>query len=197
MAISKIIFGDEVLLDISLDTVNANNLLSGNTAHDKTGSLVTGNCTFDADTKDGTATAPEILVNKTAYVNATKVTGTMPNNGAVTGVIDDVNDVYTIPEGYHDGTGNITIDDDEKDKIIPGNIKSGVEILGVEGTYEGEAGIGQTKTQEAYVDAQSIVTPDEGYDYLTQVTVPVIFYQEVPNASGGKTVTIGHKKPTA
>jgi hypothetical protein len=80
---SKIVFYGETLMDLTGDNVTADKLLAGTTAHDKTGAPVTGTCTFDADTKDATATAAEILTGKTAYKNGQKVTGTMPNKGAV------------------------------------------------------------------------------------------------------------------
>ena len=85
--INKVIYGGNTLIDLTSDTVVANKLLSGYTAHDKSGATITGICTFDADTSDANASASEILLNKTAYVNGNKITGTMPNRGAVSGVI--------------------------------------------------------------------------------------------------------------
>ena len=38
---------------------------------------------------------------------------------------------------------------------------------------------------------QQVVTPDSGYDYLSQVTVEKIPYKEELNSAGGYTVTIG------
>ena len=59
------------------------------------------------NTKDATAKENEILYGKTAYVNGEKKTGTMPNNGSVTQSLN-AGDTFTIPKGYHDGTGIIT-----------------------------------------------------------------------------------------
>ena len=55
----------------------------------------------------GTATASNILEGETAWANGTQLTGTMPNNGAVTQTLQ-AGTTYTIPQGYHDGTGTIT-----------------------------------------------------------------------------------------
>ncbi len=48
----------------------------------------------------------------------------------------------------------------------------------------------QTKTVTPYTTSQ-IVSPDNGYDYLSQVTVNAIAYTETQNEAGGVTVTIG------
>jgi hypothetical protein len=50
----------------------------------------------------------------------------MPNRGAVTGTISAVNGEYTVQQGYHDGSGKVSIDSTEQAKIIASNIKSGV-----------------------------------------------------------------------
>lgn len=194
MAVNKIIYGNNTLIDLTGDTVSVSNLLAGNTAHDRSGAIITGECTFDSDTSDADVSAAEILATKTAYANGNKLTGSMPNNGAVTLEIDDKEDEITIPAGYHDGSGKAKIDATEKAKIVAGNIKSGVSILGVTGTYEGEAGTGQTKNVTPYTTAQTIL-PDSGYDYLTQVNVAAISYVVTPN-SYGDTVTIGAIAPT-
>lgn len=192
MAKNKIIYGNTTLIDLTdatLEQSDGAKILSGESAYGRDGEKITGTCTWDSDTTDANATAAEILSGKTAYVNAQKVTGTMPNQGAVSGVIDDLSTPYTVPAGYHDGSGSVSIDSTEAAKIIPGNIKEGVEVLGVTGTYTGEGVTAQAKTTEPYTTAQTIL-PDTGYDYLSQVTVEAIYYNETANAYG-TTVTIG------
>lgn len=188
--VSKVVYFGDTLIDLTSDTVEPSKLLSGFTAHDKSGAPITGTCTFDADTKDATATAAEILKTKTAYVKGAKVTGTMPNNGAVEGYISDKTQPYTIPAGYHDGSGSVGIATAEADKLIASNIKDGVSILGVTGTYAGELTKGQTKTVTPTKDGFT-VTQDSGYDYLASVVVNPIPYAVTDNTAGGQTVTIG------
>jgi len=60
-----------------------------------------------ASQTSATATAAQILSGQTAYVNGTKVTGTMANNGAVAKTLN-AGGSYTIPAGYHNGSGKVT-----------------------------------------------------------------------------------------
>lgn len=196
MAKNKVIFGNQVIIDLTDATLGATDgakILDGESAYGKDGEKITGTCTYDADTSDADASASEILLNKTAYVNGNKLTGTMPNNGGTGGTISSLATPYTIPQGYSDGSATVGVDSTEAAKIIPGNIKEGVEILGVTGTYTGEDIHAQTKTATPYTTAQTIL-PDTGYDYLSQVNVEAIYYNESANAYG-TTVTIGTVAP--
>ena len=186
---SKIVFYGETLMDLTEDTIDAASLLKGKTAHDKSGAPITGTCEYDSNTTDATATAAEILSGKTAYGGKQKITGTMPNKGKVDLKVVDKNKV-SIPAGYHDGSGSAAIDETEAAKIIAGNIKSGVEILGVTGDYAGELVNGQKKTVTP-AKTQFSVLPDEGYDHLTEVVVNAVPIAYADNPAGGQTVTIG------
>lgn len=187
--INKLVVGNETKFDLTSDTVTADKLLKDITAHDKSGAPIAGTCTFDADTQDATAAVAEILEGKTAYARGAKLTGTMPNKGAVSGTIA-TKDAYTIPMGFHDGSGTVSIDATESAKIVAGNIKSGVTILGVEGTFSGESVTAQTKSVTPTMSAQTVL-PDEGYDYLSQVSVAAIPVNYSDNSAGGQTCTIG------
>ena len=190
MAINKVVYGDQVLIDLTGDTVTADKLLSGFTAHGKDGSPIEGTCTFDVDSQNATAAVAEILTGKTAYARGAMLTGTMPNNGSVSGEISTKDGQYSIPQGYHDGGGKVGIAATEQSKLIPGNIKAGVKVLGVTGTYGGEEIKAQSKSVTPSASQQT-VQPDVGYDYLASVTVNAIPYNEAQNSAGGTTVTIG------
>lgn len=191
MAINKLVLGTEVKFDLTADTITADKLLTGHTAHDKAGEAITGTCDYDANTSDATAAVAEILSGKTAYARGAKLTGTMPNNGAATGTITTKAQQYTIPMGYHDGSGKVSISTSEQAKIIAGNIKQGITILGVQGSYGGEAVSAQANKDVTPTLAQQVITPDADYDYLAQVTVAAIPVTETNNAAGGVTLTIG------
>ena len=191
--VNKVVNGETgtVIIDLTQDTlIQASQLASGIIAHARSGETITGTNTNDADTSDANATASQILSGATAYVQGSKVTGTMTNNGAVSGIISTKAQQYSVPVGYHDGSGKVQIASAEQDKIIATNIKQGVQILGVTGSYSGEGVNLQSKTVTSSFTAQT-VTADAGYDALSQVTVNPMPYSETDNAAGGKTVTIG------
>lgn len=191
MATSKVVYGGNVLIDLTGDTVKADKLLKGYTAHGADGEVINGSCDFDASTQDATATEAEILLGKTAYNKGNKVTGTMPNNGAVDGKISTRAGQYTVPQGYHDGSGKVGIDETEQAKLIAANIRAGVTILGVEGNMSGTEGANPQSKTVTPSTAKQTVLPDDGYNYLSQVVVNAIPYVESENSAGGTTVTIG------
>lgn len=189
--VSKVVYGGKTLMDLTGDTITADKLLAGVTAHGKDGAPITGTCAFDVDSTDADAQVAEILAGKTAYARGAKLTGTMPNNGGVDLKISAVDQEVSVPQGYHDGSGKVTIAEADQAKLVPANIREGVTVLGVEGTMSGAEDMKpQAKTVTPGTAEQSI-TPDEGYNCLSQVTVAAIPYVEADNAAGGLTVTIG------
>lgn len=188
--VNKIVYGNTVLIDLTADTVTNDKILASYTAHDASGNIITGTCDFDVNSQDATVKVAEMLTGKTAYARGTKLTGTMPNNGSISLTISEVNEEVSVAQGYHDGSGKVSILETEKAKLIASNIKQGITILGVTGTLEPSSAIKvHAKTVTPKTTQQTII-PDEGYDYLAQVTVNPIPYVETDNSAGGKTVTI-------
>ena len=188
--VNKVVYGNRTLIDLTSDTVTKDKILSGFTAHDKSGTIITGTCDFDVNSTDATVAVAEILDGKTAYARGARLVGTMPNKGAVNGAITTKEEQFTIPTGFHDGSGKVGIDTTEKSKIIAANIKEGVTILGVTGTLAPASGVkAQSKTITPGIDEISVL-PDEGYDYLSTVTVSAIPTSESDNSAGGVTFTI-------
>ena len=195
--INKVVYGSTVLIDLTSDTLtSADQLHYGIVAHDRSGAVITGTNTYDANTSDADAAASEILLNKTAYVNGNKITGSMPNRGAVTGSITTKAQEYTIQAGYHDGSGKVSISSTEQAKIIATNIRQGVTILGVEGSMSGSESVKATSLSVTpYTTSQSYVPADLGdYNSITQVDIAAISYVETSN-SYGITATIGTVAP--
>lgn len=190
MAISKVVYGGNTLIDLTADTVTKDKILAGYTAHGADGELITGACDFDSNTQDATAADSEILAGKTAYVKSTKKTGTMKNNGAVAGKITTKAGKYTVPQGYHDGSGTVEIDAPEQAKLIPDNIREGVTILGVVGEMSGSEDVKPQSKEVTPSTVDQTVLPDTGYNSLTSVVVKAIPYVESENSAGGTTVTI-------
>lgn len=189
--VNKVVVGTETKLDLTADTITAADLKKGATAHDKSGTPIVGTNENDVNSADATAAVAEVLTDKTFYARGSRLTGTMPNIGKQTGSISVKAGTVSISQGYHDGSGSIGIAAAEQTKMIPANIKQGVTILGVEGSYGGETVKAQANKNVTPGFAQQVVTPDEGFDYLAQVTVAAIPVTYIDNAAGGQTMTVG------
>ena len=103
------------------------------------------------DTSDATATAAQILDGATAYVDGELVEGTMPNNGAVTETLDSATTSYTVPAGYHSGTGTVSVSLETKSAtptkspqtISPstGKLLSSVSVAAIPEAYQDVTGV--------------------------------------------------------
>lgn len=191
MAINKVVYGGKALIDLTGDTLTPDKVLAGFTGHGKDGEAFEGTCDFDVNSQDATVAVAEMLVGKTAYARGSKLTGTMPNNGAVAGTISAKDGIYTVPQGYHDGSGKVQIDGTERAKLISDNIREGVTILGVEGAMSGSEGMKPQSKSVTPTTTQQTILPDDGYNCLAQVVMAAIPYVESDNSAGGKTATIG------
>ncbi len=121
------------------------------------------------DTSDATATAANILSGKTAYVKGSKVTGTIQSQAAQTITPGTAN--KTIASGkYLSGTQTIKGDANLKAE----NIKEGVSIFGVTGTYEGgtgfvgatvKIGLAQSRSRSTIMPAATSMPNEVKIDY--------------------------------
>lgn len=187
---NKVIINGQAVIDLTGDTVTPEKLLIGVTAHDKSGAVITGTNTCDADTSDATVAAAEILDGKIAYgMGGTKLTGSMPNKGGANVEVSDLPGA-TIPAGYYDGSGKAKVSGAEAAKLIPGNIRQGITILGVTGTHEGETHVESETVEVTSSFEEQTVTPTEG-KYISEVKVKPIPVSYTDNAAGGQTCTVG------
>ena len=118
------------------------------------------------NTSDATAAADEIMQGETAYVNGSKVTGTFTIDNElttqdnliaqITSVVNNLPEAGSEPvlqaktatpttssqiikpDSGYDGLSQVTVAGDSN--LVAGNIKNGVSIFGVSGTYEGSGG---------------------------------------------------------
>lgn len=119
MAINKVVYGTNVLVDLTEDTVSADKMLSGVTAHDKAGTVITGSIATKTSS-DLTASGSTVTVPAGYYSSqATKqvATMTLPTTLSSTTfgtLVMDINPSETtsylsIPPGYLTNRGYYTI----------------------------------------------------------------------------------------
>lgn len=196
--ISKVVYGNETLIDLTSDTITADKLLQGYTAHGKDGAPISGSCAFNADTSADTVTVGAVLSGTTFHNAAGSAqTGTMPNIGAQTSTLSTRDSAVAIQAGYHDGSGSIGLGSTDKAALISNNIREGVTILGIVGNMSGSEDVKATSLNATpYTTAKTYQPADLGdYNYFSQVTVSGIAYATSTNLGGGYTATIGTVAP--
>ena len=197
--ISKVVYGNQTLIDLTSDTVAADKLLNGYTAHRADGSAITGSCLYNANTSGDTVAVGAVL-SGTTFHNAAGVaqTGTMPNIGAQSGVLTARDSAVAINVGYHDGSGSIGLSSSDKAALVSNNIREGITILGITGNMSGSEDVKATSLSATpYTTSKSYAPTDLGdYNYFSTVTVNAIAYATSSNTGGGITATIGTVAPT-
>ena len=107
------------------------------------------------DVSSVTAGAGDVLANKVFVTSdGTVTTGTMPNNGAVSKVLDTATKSYAIPAGYHNGSGSVSITTETKtatptkseQSITPttGNVLEKVTVGAIPDEYQVVTGVTAT-----------------------------------------------------
>lgn len=196
--ISKVVYGNETLIDLTSDTITADKLLQGYTAHGKDGAPISGSCAFNANTSADTVTVGAVLSGTTFHNAAGSAqTGTMPNIGAQTSTLSTRDSAVAIQAGYHDGSGSIGLGSTDKAALISNNIREGVTILGIVGNMSGSEDVKATSLSATpYTTSKTYQPADLGdYNYFSQVTVDAIAYATSTNLGGGITATIGTVAP--
>lgn len=187
---NKIVLGDgTVLIDLTQDDIKAEHVQKGIKFHDKAGAPQTGTNTKTVDASNVTAEAAEVLDGETFGKGTEVAVGTMPNNsGKGVAVISKAG--TAIPRGFYDGSSKAAISSEDANKLVPGNIKEGVTILGVIGEFGADDISSQSKEVTPTFEDQQI-SPDSGYTFLSGVLVKAIPVTRTDNSAGGVTVTIG------
>lgn len=116
----------------------------------------------------GLASGTENMENCVALVEAIK------NNGAVSKKLDASETSFTVPAGYHNGSGSVLVELEEKTVSANGTYTPTAGKVFSQVTVEVEnAASFQEKTVTPAKTVQT-VEPDEGYDALSKVTVGAI-----------------------
>lgn len=203
--------------DTSVVTANAADVLSPKVIVDKNGNPLTGTMTNNGawnqtTSYGGSVTIPEgyhngqgkvtggsfsfsgnagtndVLSTRTFYANnGTKLTGTMPNNGAQTGTTSYGGSI-TIKKGYHDGTGKIT----GGSFSFSGNASADNVLSG--STFYSNSGARQTGTMELLTGPNSsnngkVSAGGLWFDSNYPNGVSALIYSTGKIVSGGSVVT--------
>lgn len=85
------------------------------------------------DTGDNDVTEADVRANKRFTGANGPGVGKMPERGTVTETISTKDQTVQILAGIHSGEGSVQLAEAERNKIVPGNIRAGVTLLGQEG----------------------------------------------------------------
>ena len=175
-SIDSVIYSNNISIEEKIQTLETklNELKSqlANSINNKTGSSLTSNSTVDEmtvainsiktleqATADANATASNILVDKTAYVNGAKVTGIMPNNGTSTNKLT-LNGSLTLPKGYYDSIKvkqSVTTKGSTTDAISHGHNGDYIYTRIPQGAYFTNASTGYPEIKSNFSDIANTV----------------------------------------
>ena len=144
-----------------------------------------------ASQTEATATASNIMYGSTAYVDGEKITGTMPLREGWTQRIDAETTSIIVPEGYHDGTGSVFVNVEEKlamptkvqQTITPssGKVLSKVTVAAIPAGY--------ITTTDATATADSILQDQTAYVNGEKITGTMANNGAVSTTLDGLTAT--------
>lgn len=146
------------------------------------------------DVSSVTATAAEVLTGKVFVAkDGTVTTGTMANNGAVSKTLTASDPTYTVPKGYHSGTGSVSISPEtktatpttEKQTITPtsGKVLSSVTVEAIPANY--------IDTTDATATADKILLDETAYVGGEKVTGTMPNNGSVSKTLDGTTTSFG------
>lgn len=189
----KISGSNSVLATALEPSLTAGNIKTGVTVFG-----VPGTYTYESSSP---ATSGEILTGKIAYVNGSKITGTMANWTTNNPTISLANEQVTISQGFHTG-GVVSIDSDAIEYLQPSYINAGTTILGVTGTLVPSGSIVVASADaKGFVSldpsaSASTFTPSGSINYFNQVTIePIIASATLTASTTGYTLTISASEP--
>lgn len=188
---SKVVLATgEVVIDLTQDDIKPEHVQKDIYFHDKTGERKQGTNTKTVDASGATAEAAEVLAGRTFGKGAEMQTGTMPDNSGKNIEITSTSGT-PIPKGFSDGSGVAKLSAADLAKLVPGNIKEGVSILGVEGDF-GTDDFSSTSKEVTPTFQEQVFNPsDDGVTFYSSVKVNAIPVTRTDNEFGGVTVTIG------
>lgn len=136
MAVNQVVVGNQTLIDLTEDTVIPEKILQGYTAHDRSGEIIEGTCTFDADTSDANANANQIISPYKAYVKGKRIVGTIKSFMGGDKYMSSGKKYLTLPGGYYPFDVTVYISTQDNTNLKPENIREGVTLFGIAGTVK-------------------------------------------------------------
>lgn len=177
-------------INLTQDDVQPEDVRRGRRFHLNTGEIKEGTNDNTVDASKATATKEMVLAGATFGKGSELQIGEMPDNSGKDVIIGNT-DGTTIPRGYFTGLSKAKLSDEALAKLVPGNIKKGETILGVEGDYGAEDMTAVEKVVNPSFEEQVFVPAADGADFYSSVKVGAIKVTKVENEYGGLTVTIG------